>query len=58
MGIGDIAILIVVICAVVALVYIALQQFKVQIPGWVIQVFWVLVVACVIIAAIRLVLSM
>jgi hypothetical protein len=57
-GIGEIAILIVVICAVIALVYIALRKFGVTIPDWVVQVFWVVVVAFVVIAAIRLVLSM
>lgn len=57
-GVGSIAILVVVIAAVVALVYIALRQFQVTIPAWVVQVFWVLVVCFVIIFAIRLVLTM
>jgi len=56
-SIGSIAITVVIIAAVVALVYVALRAFKVEIPGWVVQVFWILVVAFVIIAAIRLVLS-
>jgi hypothetical protein len=38
-GIGEIAIMIVVIAAVVALVYVALNQFGVAIPPWVIQCF-------------------
>ncbi len=57
-GIGQIAIAIVVIAAIVALVMIACKQFGVAIPGWVVQVLWVLVVAFVIILAIRLVMSM
>lgn len=57
-GVGQIAIAVVVIAAVVALVYIALRQFGVAIPAWVQQVFWILVVAFVIILAIRLVLGM
>ncbi len=57
-GIGQIAIAIVIIAAVVALVYVALNQFGVGIPAWVIKIFWILVVAFVVILAIRLVLSM
>ena len=57
-GIGEIAIAIVIIAAVVALVYIALQQFGVAIPPWVIKIFWICVVAFCVIFAIRLVMSM
>jgi len=55
---GQLAIFVVVAAAVIALVYIALTQFGVSIPTWVTQVFWVLVVAFVVIIAIKLVLSM
>ena len=58
LSIPGLAILVVVIAAVVALVYIALRQFGIAIPDWVVQVFWVLVVAFVVIIAIRLVASM
>ena len=57
-GIGEIAIAIVVIAAVVALVYVALRQFGVSIPPWVVQIFWIVVVAFVVIFAIRLVMGM
>lgn len=57
-SVGELAILIVVVAAVVALVYVALQQFGVAIPAWVQSVFWILVVAFVVIAAIRLVMGM
>ncbi len=57
-GIAEIAIAIVMIAAVVALVYVALQQFGVSIPGWVQHVFWIIVVAFVIIMAIRIVMGM
>lgn len=57
-GIGELAIAIVVIAAVCALVMIALRKFGVTIPDWVIQVFWVLIVAFVIILAIRFVMSL
>ena len=58
LSIPQLAILIVVIAAIVALVYVALRQFGVSIPGWVMQVAWILVVAFVVIVAIRLVASM
>lgn len=54
----QLAIWIVVIAAVVALVYIALNQFGVAIPPWVAQVFWVVVVAFVVIVAIKVVASL
>lgn len=57
-SIGDIAIAVVVIAAIVALVYVALRQFGVSIPAWVIQILWIIAVAFVVIFAIRLVMSM
>lgn len=57
-SIAEIAIFIVVVAAIVALVYIALRQFGLGIPEWVKQVFWVLVVAFVVIIAIKLLVSM
>lgn len=57
-SIGDIVIAIVIIAAVVAVMYIALRQFGVAIPPWVIQIFWVVVVAVVAILAIRFLLSL
>lgn len=57
-SVGEIAILIVIIAAIVALVYVALNKFGVTIPDWVVKIFWILVVAFVVIAAIRLVMSM
>lgn len=50
-----VAIILVVIAAVCALVWIALQQFGIAIPAWVIQVMWVLIVSLVIILAIKIV---
>lgn len=57
-SIGHLLIYAVVIAAAVALVVIAFRQFGVQIPPWVVQVFWVLVVAVVVVFAIRFVLSL
>lgn len=58
MGIGQIAIAIVIFAAVVALVYVALRQFGISIPAWVQQVIWICVVAVVVILAIKFVLSL
>ena len=54
----EIAIAIVIIAAVVALVYVALQQFGIAIPEWVKRVFWIIVVAIVVVLAIKLVASL
>ncbi len=57
-SIGEIVIAIVVIAAVVAVCYVALNQFGVAIPPWVIRIFWICVVAVVAIFAIRFLLSL
>ncbi len=54
----DLLVLIVIVAACVALMYVALRQFGVSIPAWVVQVFWIVIVAFVVIFAIRLVASM
>ena len=56
--IGEIAIAIIIIGAVVGIVYVALQQFGVAIPPWVVRIFWIVVVAIVAILAIRFLLSL
>jgi hypothetical protein len=57
-SIAQICIFVVLIAACIALVYVALNQFGIAIPGWVVQVFWIVIVAFVVIFAIRLVMSM
>lgn len=57
-SIAELCIAIVVVAACVGLVYVALNKFGVAIPDWVAQVFWIIVVAFVVIFAIRLVSSM
>lgn len=57
-GIAGAAIAVIIIAAVIAIVYIACRQMGVAIPGWVVQVFWVLVVAVVCIFAIRFLLTL
>ena len=46
------AVAIVAIAGIAALVRIALRRMEIQIPDWVIQVFWVVVVVVVVIIAI------
>jgi hypothetical protein len=53
-NIGQYAILLVFIAAVLVITYIACTAMGVIIPAWVVNVFWVLVIAFVCIAAIRL----
>jgi len=57
-SIPQLLIYVVIIAACAGLVYVALRQFGVAIPDWVIQVVWITVVAFVIIFAIKLVSSM
>lgn len=57
-GFTEILIAIIVIAAAVAIMYVALRQFGIQIPQWVIQIFWIVVVAFVAIVAIRIVMSL
>lgn len=57
-SIAQLAIAIVVIAACCGLVMVACRQFGVTIPGWLVQVLWIVVVACVVIFAIRFVMSM
>lgn len=57
-GIADYAIAIVIIAGIVAVATIGLRRLGITIPDWLVQVFWVLVVVFVIVAAIRLLASM
>ena len=52
--IAHLLILIVVVAALIALMYVALNYFGVGIPSWVVRIFWIVVVAVVVIYAIRL----
>ncbi len=52
-SISDIAIAIIIIGAIIAVVYVGLRKMGTPIPDWVIQIFWILVVAVVCILAIR-----
>jgi hypothetical protein len=56
--IADMAIAVVLVAAILSLVYIAVRQFNLVIPTWVIQVLWVVLVALVIVCAIKFVASL
>lgn len=58
MSIGNLLIWIVVIAACIAIVGVALHQFNVQIPPWVIHIGWILLVAVVAVFALRFVLTL
>ena len=51
-------VMVVIIAACVGILYVALQQFGVQIPRCVVLIFWIVVCAFCAIAAIRFVASM
>ena len=58
MGIGEIAIVIIVICAIVAIVFIALREMGITIPRFVWQILGILLLVFVCVIAIRWLLSM
>lgn len=55
---GDLAITVVIAVAVIALVYIALRQFGIAVPAWFVNVLCVVIVAVVIIVAIRFLMTL
>ena len=57
-SIGEWAVLIIVVAAIVAVVVVALQKFGITIPDWVQRIFWILLVAFVCVAAVRLLMRM
>lgn len=56
--IGEVLIAIVILAACIGIVYVALRQFGIAIPGWVVQIFWIVVVAVVAVVAIKFLLSL
>lgn len=57
-GIVEWVIAIIIIAAVIGIMFVALRQFGVSIPPFVVQIFWIVVCAAVAIVAIRIVLSL
>ncbi len=51
-------VLIIIICAVVGIMFVALREFGVTIPDFVVKIFWIVIAAVLAIAAIKLILSM
>lgn len=56
--VGEIAVALIVVLAIVAVVVVITRGMGVAIPGWLIQVFWIVVAAAVGILAVRFLLSL
>jgi hypothetical protein len=52
-GIAGLAIWIIIVAAIAAIVFVACKAMGVAIPGWVVNVFWIVVIAVVCILAIK-----
>lgn len=52
------AIIAIIAAAVIAIMYVALNRMGIAVPEWVIQIFWILVVAVVAILAIKFLMGM
>jgi hypothetical protein len=57
-GLTEILIAVVVIAAAIGIVTVVLPVMGVQIPAFMVRIFWILVAACVAILAIRFVMSL
>lgn len=58
MNLPQILIYIVVIAAAIAIVYVALQQFGITIPPFVVRVFWIVVCCVLAVLAIKFLLGL
>lgn len=57
-SLGQLAIGIIVIAAVVAVVYVALREFGIVIPSFVVRIFWIFAAAVIAVVAVKLLLSL
>lgn len=57
-SIGEVVIAIIIIAAICGILWVALRQFGVAIPQFVIQIFWILVCAVLCILAVRFLMSL
>lgn len=57
LGVESLLIYAVAVAAGIGLLYLALQQFGITIPPWVVRAFWIVIVAVGIIFCIKLVFS-
>lgn len=53
LSIAQLAIVIIVVAAIIAVVFVALKQMGVQIPAFVITIFWILTAAVVCVLAVK-----
>ncbi len=58
MSFGEILRAVVIVAALVAIVVVALRAFEIEIPGWLVKIFWIVVIAVVAIGAIHLILNL
>lgn len=58
LGIVQILIIIIVIAACIGILWVALRQFGVSIPPFVVQIFWIVVCAVIAILAIKVILGL
>lgn len=56
-GIPGMVIWLIVICGVIGIGLVVVRACGIKIPGWVIQIFWIVIVVVVAIFAIKLILS-
>lgn len=57
-SLGEMLVLVIVIAACLAVAFVALHQFGIHVPEWVIHIAWIVAVAFVAIIAIRFLLTM
>jgi hypothetical protein len=57
-AIGTYAIIGIIIAAIVAVVYVILNRMGIQIPSWVVTLFWIIVAAVVGILVVRFLMSL
>jgi hypothetical protein len=57
-GIGQLVIYAIIVAGIVAVLYVVLQKLGVAIPGWVIQLFWIVVVVVVGVFVVRFLMSL
>lgn len=55
---GEVAIALVIIGAILGVLYLALQEFGVPIPGFFIKALWIILIAVVAVLAIRFLMSL
>jgi hypothetical protein len=57
-SVGQIAIAIVIVAAIVGAVYVGLQQFGVAIPPFIVKLFWIVVAAIAVVLVIKFLMTL